>query len=1196
MIKKKERPYSHYSLLRLKNLYQENPRNPHILSLIHDELGYRTSDFAQDLIQKIEWAIKKIDIAATKDEASFDFFREEQPALKTKDENPNFLDKLLHFLPSFKPKKSNDPLAILASWTAEEVLAPQTYRHPEDLAAGDKKAIALLTKSQLPWENREIAPFKKKLYYQIILGSIHMKEATEKLIRLFGENEETRQRIKEKAAIAAILVDDRGFLIEENSVAISSFAWALPQALKHKFDTLGAWPDIEPKVTEYLSDFLKKGDSEGKKHPLDKAILEKAFQWIAKQFDLSSDLIERPSFALRIYHPVSSEKPPQATLLNSFFLNDLALARSLLQQKKAHAGLRFYLGEEKPKNIFNLLSDHDRIEKAVSPARMPIACWPSAGGHALVLLQQAAVNLTREELQKKEGLIAVNGPPGTGKTTLLRDIIAAAVVDRAMAMVEFKDPEQAFIPTGKKIAMGEKAFFHLYRLDPSLKGHEIIVASSNNKAVENISQELPALDAIGRPAEAFNYFRLISDRLLNPTHPYSKKDDRTAKETPHQKNIPIKSWGLIAATLGNAKNRHQFLQSFWWDQECGFRTYLKAAKGDDVTIRTKDPTTQQVIEEHQPAIVVSENPPSPQEAKIDWEKSCIRFQSLKNEIETELKDLNTVRQIIHEITKLRQPIVEKEAAFSHLQRLTTQAKEHDDYCEKQLTKIKQRQAEILENLTSHQAKRPWIFSRWLKTKSWKSWSQAYLELKQLDSRAEIDGKLAEQSYNEAECSLEKLQSEYRTEKKHLENLRQKFSEYNHKIAPYRAVLGSKIIDDQFFKKSHEDINLTSPWLPDSLHRKRENLFIAALDVHHAFIAASAQKFLHNLSAFIKILSSGSPSHEDEKEYLGDLWSSLFMVVPVISTTFASTERMLGHLPPDSIGWLLIDEAGQAVPQAAVGAIMRAKRAVVVGDPLQIPPVISLPQQLTDKICQFFKVDKSIWSAPEASVQTLSDQASSFQAIFNSDRAGRRVGIPLLVHRRCQNPMFDISNRIAYDNQMVHAAGQSAISAIGKAVGCSRWLDVKGEAETKWCAAEGQIVIAFLEKLAASGLTSPDLFIITPFRIVASELRQRLSQESDLLNRLHIKSSEWLKNHVGTVHTFQGKEADSVILLLGAPSDSQNGARRWAAETPNIFNVAVSRAKRNLYVVGSYEAWAKVGYAQDMADSLPCHRNVKNSEK
>lgn len=62
----------------------------------------------------------------------------------------------------------------------------------------------------------------------------------------------------------------------------------------------------------------------------------------------------------------------------------------------------------------------------------------------------------------------------------------------------------------------------------------------------------------------------------------------------------------------------------------------------------------------------------------------------------------------------------------------------------------------------------------------------------------------------------------------------------------------------------------------------------------------------------------------------------------------------------------------------------------------------------------------------------------------------------------------------------------------------------------------------------------------------------------------------------TIHTFQGREADTVILLLGAPKASQHRARQWAASPPNIINVAVSRAKQNLYVVGSTASWAAAG--------------------
>jgi type II secretory pathway predicted ATPase ExeA len=82
------------------------------------------------------------------------------------------------------------------------------------------------------------------------------------------------------------------------------------------------------------------------------------------------------------------------------------------------------------------------------------------------MLQQAAVNLVRSELAGGDGIMAVNGPPGTGKTTLLRDVVAACVLDRALAMAAFEDPEKAFTPTGQRISAGEKAFFPPLRTEP----------------------------------------------------------------------------------------------------------------------------------------------------------------------------------------------------------------------------------------------------------------------------------------------------------------------------------------------------------------------------------------------------------------------------------------------------------------------------------------------------------------------------------------------------------------------------------------------------------------------------------------------------------------------------------------------------------------------------------------------------------
>jgi superfamily I DNA and/or RNA helicase len=292
--------------------------------------------------------------------------------------------------------------------------------------------------------------------------------------------------------------------------------------------------------------------------------------------------------------------------------------------------------------------------------------------------------------------------------------------------------------------------------------------------------------------------------------------------------------------------------------------------------------------------------------------------------------------------------------------------------------------------------------------------------------------------------------------------------------------------------------------------------------------------------------------------------------------------MFRSIGPCEFGWLLVDEAGQALPQAAVGALLRTQRAIVVGDPIQIEPIVVLPDQLTEAMCQQFGIDPLFYNAPGASTQTLADSATEYFGSFETRFGTREVGVPLLVHRRCDEPMFSISNAIAYENQMVQAKAPGK-SPIRDVLGSSRWIHIEGHGQEKWCKQEGNAVVDFVRQIRTAGCAA-DFYVVTPFVVVQDRMRELL-RASGVLDGWVEKPDAWVYERVGTVHTVQGREAEAVFFVLGAPEDAQRGARAWAGGRPNLLNVAVTRAQDALYVVGNRKLWKTAGVFQTLDEYL-----------
>lgn len=132
---------------------------------------------------------------------------------------------------------------------------------------------------------------------------------------------------------------------------------------------------------------------------------------------------------------------------------------------------------------------------------------------------------------------------------------------------------------------------------------------------------------------------------------------------------------------------------------------------------------------------------------------------------------------------------------------------------------------------------------------------------------------------------------------------------------------------------------------------------------------------------------------------------------------------------------------------------------------------------------------------------------------------------------------------------------------------SHWIDIKSnDSNGHWIPAEGIAAEKLIDDLIRQGCEKKHIFLISPFSKVAANLTK-------IKDRKNISES-------GTIHTTQGKENFVVILVLGGNPDKP-GAKSWASEKPNLLNVAVSRAKERVYVIGNREKWSKYQYFETL---------------
>ena len=315
------------------------------------------------------------------------------------------------------------------------------------------------------------------------------------------------------------------------------------------------------------------------------------------------------------------------------------------------------------------------------------------------------------------------------------------------------------------------------------------------------------------------------------------------------------------------------------------------------------------------------------------------------------------------------------------------------------------------------------------------------------------------------------------------------------------------------------------------------------------------------------------------------------MVPLVSTTFASVGHMFTGLPPEGLGWLLIDEAGQSAPQVAVGAMWRASNVVVVGDPRQLQPVATVTPRLEGALAKAYGVDDK-WRPLTTSVQAVADESARWGTWLAPTAEEPRlwIGAPLRVHRRCDQPMLTICNEIAYPvNGQTDAAGDGGASN-GRsglmidgvparkdlALPRSQWY------HQRTVTSQGHFVPAemrspsrqLLGDRLRAGVPLREIICISPFRDTADRLGGLADVYGDEFPRRHHPHRPGAGSRRG------------VPRARGGPG--QAGSQGVGFANPNLVNVAVSRAKRRLYVVGDETAWSSYPFFDVLSARLRDH--------
>jgi very-short-patch-repair endonuclease/RecA/RadA recombinase len=279
--------------------------------------------------------------------------------------------------------------------------------------------------------------------------------------------------------------------------------------------------------------------------------------------------------------------------------------------------------------------------------------------------------------------------------------------------------------------------------------------------------------------------------------------------------------------------------------------------------------------------------------------------------------------------------------------------------------------------------------------------------------------------------------------------------------------------------------------------------------------------------------------------------------PVWCTTSLSAHQAI-PLCAQSFDQLIIDEASQSDIASTFPLMLRAKRVLILGDAQQLRHITSVGRRI------------DTWLMAKHGIDATRERRFAYttSSVFDLALASPATTVRFLsTHYRSHPAIVTYINELWYEGRLRRVSTECRGDVEKAGI---HWIDVHSDFQRDaggggTCPVEIAAIERLLPELRAEDVES--IAVLSPFRAQVGLLRQSIER---------VTTPAWralMQLTVGTPQALQGDERDTVVLSLCVAKEMPAGCEAYLRETAYLLNVAVSRARHRVIVVGD---WAAAG--------------------